>query len=82
MTKLSMEDRFAVLEERLKDAESAIFGCRAMLNYCRRIDQQLRDQKEPNKKLRGGEGNPFRKGLYPGQIDNHIEADEDEECST
>ena len=72
---ISLEDRYAVLEERLRVAETAIYNCRAMLHYVRRLDQEVEEQavstalnQAPNKR---------RSGLFPGQYDNHIDEYED-----
>ena len=76
---ITIEDRYAVLEERLKVAESAIYGCRAMLDYVRRLDIDVPTIGETESK------DPRRAGLYDGQVDNYVsppdcDKPEEEEC--
>jgi hypothetical protein len=55
------EDRYAALEEKLKQAESALYGCRAMLNYVRRLEcQEEQDDTAA--------GITDEHGLFPGQL--------------
>lgn len=71
---ITQEDRYTVLERKLMEAESALFGCRAVLNHIRR-DEQMGDGGDED--LKGASG------LYPGQLQPNglpDEETEDEEC--
>lgn len=78
MDHVSNEDRYAVLERKLRDAESALFGCRAILNHIRRTDvldtNDIRRRSETS-------AHPERAGLYDGQLDNCVEPDYDDPSS-
>ena len=66
------EDRYAVLERKLMEAESALFGCRAVLNQIRSMEQVAPAEVQ----TRGSSG------LYEGQLNppGLQESDVEEEC--
>lgn len=79
---ITNEDRYALLERKLMEAESALFGCRQILRHIIVADERGMEETD-----RDGAGGPTddtgtASGLYPGQIsppelrDEHLE----EEC--
>lgn len=75
---ITNEDRYAVLERKLMEAESALFGCRAILHHIRRLETG----NEGLDRVEKDDSVPGNSGLYPGQIrppelqEEHLE----EEC--
>ena len=59
------EDRYTVLERKLMEAESALFGCRAILGQIRR------ESTEAEREIQSMDGSSQIRdadGLYPGQV--------------
>ena len=87
METISNEDRYDVLERKLKEAESAIFGCRAMLNYCKRIEANPSENNTKGDREREQTSQAFRMddGRFPGQLPDPnlaVQEEDNETCDT
>lgn len=81
MTTIEQGAYIAALERKLMEAERALYGFRAIFNNFqlqRSCTPDTASENSPSGEQRGpcdlSDDRPRRKGLYPGQIDNHVDA--------
>jgi hypothetical protein len=73
--------RIAAVFKKIDEAERRIYEARKILEY---YVKQEEDQYtiEDEAGLRHERVDPRREGLFPGQIDNYVYVEEDDECDT
>jgi hypothetical protein len=77
METITLEDRLAVLENKLKVAESALYGCRAIIHYVRRTEYEREDTESVSPVVVRG-ARQGDDGLYPGQFKAQPPQDEED----